>query len=46
MHFYKEVVDGDIISIQSSTNSVEIEKTNLIEIDENEYNNLFNHWEE
>lgn len=46
MHFYKEVIDGDIVSIQSSTNSVENGKTDLIEIDEDEYNNLFNHWEE
>ena len=46
MYFYKEVVNGDIVSIQSSTNRVEDGKTDLVEIDEDEYNNLFNHWEE
>lgn len=46
MYFFKEVVDGDIVSIQSSTNRVEDGKTDLIEISEDEYNNLFNHWEE
>lgn len=46
MYFYKEVVNGDIVSIQSSTNRVVDGKTDLVEIGEDEYNNLFNHWEE
>lgn len=46
MYFYKEVVNGDIVSIQSSTNRVENGKTDLIKIDEDEYNNLLNYWEE